>query len=66
MAGRLVESLHEDFDPKRYKDEYRKAVLEVIEQKAAGKEIASPEEDEPEDSSDLMSALEASLDGGGG
>ena len=65
MAGRLVESLHEEFDPKRYKDEYRKAVLEVIEQKAAGKEIAPPEEDELEDSSDLMSALEASLDGGG-
>ena len=65
MAGRLVESLHEDFDPKRYKDEYRKAVLDVIGQKAAGKEIAPPEEDEPEDSSDLMSALEASLDGGG-
>jgi DNA end-binding protein Ku len=65
MAGRLVESLHEDFDPKRYKDEYRKAVLDVIEQKAAGKEITPPDDDEPEDSSDLMSALEASLDGGG-
>ena len=39
MAGRLVESLHEDFRPKRYKDEYRQAVLDVIEQKAAGKEI---------------------------
>jgi DNA end-binding protein Ku len=66
MAGRLVESLHEDFQPKRYKDEYRKAVLEVIEQKAAGKEITAPEEDEPDDSSDLMAALEASLDGGRG
>jgi DNA end-binding protein Ku len=65
MAGRLVESLHEHFDPKRYKDEYRKAVLDVIEQKAGGKEIAPPEEDEPEDSRDLMAALEASLDGGG-
>jgi DNA end-binding protein Ku len=65
MAGRLVESLHEDFDPKRYEDEYREAVLGVIEQKAAGKEIAPPEEDEPEESSDLMSALQASLDGGG-
>jgi DNA end-binding protein Ku len=65
MAGRLVESLHEDFDPKRYKDEYREAVLDVIEQKAAGKEITPPEEDAPEESSDLMSALEASLDGGG-
>jgi DNA end-binding protein Ku len=65
MAGRLVESLHADFDPKRYKDEYRKAVLDVIDQKAAGKEIERPEEDEPDDSSDLMAALEASLDGGG-
>jgi DNA end-binding protein Ku len=24
MAGRLVESLHEDFQPSRYKDEYRR------------------------------------------
>jgi DNA end-binding protein Ku len=64
MAGRLVESLHEDFQPERYKDEYRKAVLQVIEQKAAGKEIEAPEDEEPEDSSDLLSALEASLDGG--
>jgi DNA end-binding protein Ku len=65
MAGRLVESLHESFKPKQYKDEYRKAVLDVIEQKAAGKEITPPEDDEPDDSSDLMAALEASLDGGG-
>jgi DNA end-binding protein Ku len=65
MAGRLVESLHEKFDPTRYRDEYRRAVLEVIEQKAAGKEIAPPDEEEPEDSTDLMAALEASLDGGG-
>ena len=39
MAGRLVESLHEDFRPERYKDEYREAVLDVIKHKAAGKEI---------------------------
>jgi DNA end-binding protein Ku len=66
MAGRLVESLHEDFRPARYKDEYRKAVLEVIEQKAAGKEISLPDEDEDsDDASDLTAALEASLDGGG-
>jgi DNA end-binding protein Ku len=65
MAGRLIESLHEDFDPTRYEDEYRKAVLGVVKRKAAGKEITAPEEDEPEDSSDLMAALEASLDGGG-
>jgi DNA end-binding protein Ku len=65
MAGRLVESLHEDFQPSRYKDEYRQAVLDVIERKAAGEEIEPPAEEEEDDSSDLMAALQASLDGGG-
>ncbi len=65
MAGKLVESLHEEFDPKRYKDEYRKAVLKVIEQKAAGKEIEPPEDEETEEPDDILAALEASLDGGG-
>src|SRR5215212_2528307 len=64
MAGRLVESLHEDFQPSRYKDEYRQAVLDVIERKAAGEEIEPPAEEEDDDSSDLMAALQASLDGG--
>jgi DNA end-binding protein Ku len=64
MAGQLVESLHEDFRPARYKDEYRQAVLDVIERKAAGEEIEAPAEDEDDDSSDLMAALQASLDGG--
>ena len=49
MAGRLVESLHEDFHPERYKDEYRKAVLDVIKHKAAGKEIEPPPEEDDED-----------------
>jgi DNA end-binding protein Ku len=67
MAGRLVESLHEDFRPKRYKDHYRKAVLKLIERKAAGKAISMPaEDDDSDDAPDLMAALEASLDGGGG
>jgi DNA end-binding protein Ku len=66
MARRLVESLHEDFRPERYEDEYRKAVLDVIEQKAAGKEISAPPEDDASgDAPDLMAALQASLDGGG-
>jgi DNA end-binding protein Ku len=64
MAGQLVESLHEDFRPARYQDEYRQAVLDVIERKAAGEEIEPPAEDEDDDSSDLMAALQASLDGG--
>ena len=64
MAGQLVESLHEAFQPSRYKDEYRQAVLDVIERKAAGKDIEAPAEEDEDDSSDLMTALQASLDGG--
>ena len=63
MAGKLVESLHEDFDPSKRKDEYRAAVLDMIERKAAGKKPKTPKEDPPEVAPDLMAALEASLAG---
>jgi DNA end-binding protein Ku len=39
MASQLIESLSVDFDPTRFKDEYRDRVLGLIEQKAAGEEI---------------------------
>ena len=65
MAGRLVESLHEDFRPERYEDEYREAVLDVIKRKAAGEEIEPRAEEAEDDAPDLMAALQASLDGGG-
>jgi DNA end-binding protein Ku len=69
MARKLVDTLHERFRPDRYEDEYRKAVLKVIEQKAKGKDIEPPDEPEPEVPDDLMAALQASLEGsrkGGG
>ena len=47
MAGKLVSSLQEDFDPARRKDEYRKAVLDMIERKAAGKKPRTPKEEPP-------------------
>jgi DNA end-binding protein Ku len=62
MAKQLIESLTTDFDPTRYRDEYRERVLELIERKAGGEEIivqAAPEE--PAKVPDLMAALEASL-----
>ena len=40
MAQQLIDSLSADFDPSRYKDEYREKVLDLIERKAAGEEIA--------------------------
>src|ERR687890_377848 len=63
MAQRLIDTLHERFDAERYEDEYRQAVLDVIERKAKGEEIAVAEEPESDDSDDLMAVLEASLGG---
>ncbi len=62
MARQLVESLATDFDPTRFRDEYRERVLALIEQKAEGKTIvAEPQAREPAGVVDLMAALEASL-----
>ena len=61
MAGKLVASLHEPFDPKKRKDKYRKAVLDMIERKGAGKKPRKSRERPPEETPDLMAALEASL-----
>jgi DNA end-binding protein Ku len=62
MAQQLIDSLSAEFDPERFKDEYRERVLELIERKAAGEEIAvAPEAEESAPAPDLMAALEASL-----
>src|SRR4029453_14122316 len=62
MAQQLIESLVTDFEPERYKDEYREKVLELIEAKAAGAGIIPPPEaPTPTAVPDLMAALEASL-----
>jgi DNA end-binding protein Ku len=64
IAKQLVDSLAGDFEPGKYEDTYRQAVLALIEQKAQGKHIAvqpTPEE-APAPAPDLMSALKASLD----
>jgi DNA end-binding protein Ku len=63
MAGKLVDSLHERFDPDAFHDSYRERVLQLIETKASGKEPELPEVDEEPESTDLAAALEASLSG---
>lgn len=40
MAQTLVESMSVDWQPDKYRDEYRNAVMEIIEQKAQHKEVA--------------------------
>ncbi len=62
MAQQLIDSLSSEFDPARYRDEYRDQVLDLIERKASGEQIAvQPDAEEPEAAPDLMAALEASL-----
>jgi DNA end-binding protein Ku len=62
MAKQLIDTLSSEFDPGKYRDEYRDRVLSLIERKAAGEEIAAvPQAEEPAAAPDLMAALEASL-----
>ncbi len=63
MAERLVDTLAQTWEPKRYEDRHRQAVMALIEQKAAGEELHVPEVHEPEETPDLIAALEASLAG---
>jgi len=64
IAEQLVESLAGEFEPERFHDAYREQVLEMIERKAQGEEIAV--QPEPEEvaapAPDLMGALKASLE----
>jgi DNA end-binding protein Ku len=62
MAEQLIASLSTDFEPDKYKDSYRDKVLDLVERKAQGEEIAvQPEAEKPSKVPDLMAALEASL-----
>jgi DNA end-binding protein Ku len=62
MARQLVNSLSAEWEPTKYKDDYREKVLALLEAKAEGNEFAMPEEPErPAPVVDLMAALEASL-----
>ena len=62
MAQQLIDSLSGDFDPSKYRDEYRDRVLDLIERKAQGEEIVvEAEPPKPKEVPDLMAALEASI-----
>jgi DNA end-binding protein Ku len=62
LAEQLIDALAGDFEPEKYKDEYRNAVLDLIERKAKGEKIVTaPEEVEEGKVVDLMAALEQSL-----
>jgi DNA end-binding protein Ku len=62
MAAQLIEAMTGEFDPAQYRDEYREALMQVIESKIEGRETVEVEEpSEPTKLVDLMAALQASV-----
>lgn len=72
IARQLIDAMSADFDPAKYKDEYRERVLAYLQQKSKGEgELVIDEDwgDQPERAGkvmDLMAALEQSLKSAGG
>jgi DNA end-binding protein Ku len=62
MAKMLIENLSASFDPTRYHDEYREAVMEVVNAKVENRAVERPAEVEPPRVMDLMAALKASVE----
>lgn len=59
----LVEQLTTEFDPTKYTDDYRTALMQLIEEKKTESTVVANEKRPlPDNVTDLMSALQASLD----
>jgi DNA end-binding protein Ku len=61
MAEQLVASMTGDFSADEYHDDYRQALMAVIERKVAGEKPEPQARAEPTNITDLMAALEASV-----
>lgn len=62
MAYQLIDLLSEPFDPAKYRDEYRAALMEIIEAKLAGQEVVEAPAPAEAKVTDLMAALQASVE----
>jgi len=66
MAGQVVESMADDFNPDQFRDEYQEQLRELVEAKLEGAEAFTVESkptelDDSDDVSDLLARLEASV-----
>ena len=61
MANSLIGNLSAPFNPEKYTNEYRSKLMEMIQGKIAGEEVAIPTAPETAKVVDLMEALKASL-----
>ena len=61
LAIKLIESLTDKFEPKKYKDEYQEKIKKAINDKLDGKQIKGKKRKPKEQVTDLLEALEKSL-----
>lgn len=65
MAVRLIDSMSQAWEPEQYHDSYRDRVSKLIEDKRKGREVVvEAEPAEPTEMSDLLAALERSVNAG--
>jgi DNA end-binding protein Ku len=62
MAEALIDQFRGEWDPERYRDDYRDRLAAVIRAKEKGETVRPPEPPEEEEPPDLMAALRASVD----
>jgi DNA end-binding protein Ku len=62
MAYSLIDLLAEPFQPEKYHDEYREALMDVIEAKLTGQEVVATPMPAEEKTVDLLAALKASIE----
>jgi len=61
MAQQLVDTMTERFNPKAYEDEYRKALIKIIEAKISGIRVEAEAREEEKGAVSLIEALKASV-----
>lgn len=62
MAAQLIDRFAGSFEPERYHDTYRDTLCEIIRAKRKGEEVHAEAAPEPEEPTDLLAALRASID----
>ena len=61
LATNLIEALAGEFEPEKYKDNYRENLLKMIEAKKQGQEVVATPEPQQAKVVDILEALKASL-----
>lgn len=61
LAKELIKKLAEEFDYSQYSDEYQEKLMNIIKQKAEGREVVTPPKEKVPEVENLMEALQKSL-----